>query len=527
MLATLVIGLREGLEASLIVGIIAAFLVRNGKSLRPMWIGVGSAVALSVLVGVVLEVISAQLPQAKQEGMESIIGLVAVAVVTGMVGWMHKHARNMRTELEQSATVALREGTAWGLVAMAFLAVLKEGFETSVFLLAAFQSSTSALAAGAGAVIGVAVSVGIGIGIYRGGVRLNIGRFFRITGFFLVVVAAGLVLTAFRTAHEAGWIIIGQQRVVDLSWLAPPGSVQAALVTGVLGIPADPRLIEVLGWFGYLLPVLAYLLWPMARRPRNVPRFHAVLAGSFTIIAVLLAIVIPLPTAAAATSAPLVDASGASVGSSRIVATNTGFALTATVNGASSTTSLADNDATDEDYNGIAAQHWSTTTSASVAGKPTTISLDELVTLSGGRLPIGITASENPGPFAASWKSTDTSSTWISDGSLLDAASRTTTTLTLTGGGLVSPHVTSVDSATPSWSVASGHAAATAATIVATAGTARELLLYKLWIPIALLLAALVLVAHAAWRTTTRRRRDGAVTLDSTTSLLAPARSSS
>src|ERR1700709_1493044 len=148
MLATLVIGLREGLEASLIVGIIAAFLKRTGKPLRPMWIGVAIAVALSIAVGVVLPLVSASLPQAQQEGMESIIGLVAVAVVTGMIGWMNVHARNMRADLEQHAASALNDGTAWALVGMAFLAVLREGFETSVFLLAAFQSSTSFVDAG-------------------------------------------------------------------------------------------------------------------------------------------------------------------------------------------------------------------------------------------------------------------------------------------------------------------------------------------------------------------------------------------
>src|ERR1700748_3756913 len=111
MLATLVIGLREGLEASLIVGIIAAFLRRTGKPLRPMWIGVAVAVALSIAVGVTLQLVSASLPQAAQEAMESIIGLVAVAIVTGMIGWMNLHARTMRRELEHQAAEALRDGT--------------------------------------------------------------------------------------------------------------------------------------------------------------------------------------------------------------------------------------------------------------------------------------------------------------------------------------------------------------------------------------------------------------------------------
>jgi high-affinity iron transporter len=175
VLATLVIGLREGLEAALIVGIIAAFLRTNGKSLRAMWIGVGAAVALSICVGLALEIVSASLPQAQQEGLETIIGAVAVVFVTGMIVWMNRHARGMRSELEGSAEAALGRGGALALAAMAFLAVLKEGFETSVFLLATFQSSSSVPAAVGGAVIGIALAVALGIGIYKGGVKLNLG----------------------------------------------------------------------------------------------------------------------------------------------------------------------------------------------------------------------------------------------------------------------------------------------------------------------------------------------------------------
>lgn len=297
MLATLVIGLREGLEAALIVGIIAAFLRRTGASLRPMWLGVAAAIALSLGVGVTLEIISAELPQAQQEALETIIGVIAVVFVTSMIAWMNRHAKGLKRDLERSAATAVRGGTTWALVAMAFLAVLKEGFETSVFLLAAFQSSTSSLVAGAGALLGIGISVGIGIGIYRGGIRLNLSKFFRITGVFLVFVAAGLVLSAVRTAHEAGWIQIGQQATIDLGWLAPTGSIQAALLTGILGIPADPRLIEVLAWALYLVPVLAYLLWPVALRPapERLPRLWVTLAAGLAAVGIVLAIAVPLP----------------------------------------------------------------------------------------------------------------------------------------------------------------------------------------------------------------------------------------
>ncbi|HEY4268170.1 MAG TPA: iron uptake transporter permease EfeU, partial [Galbitalea sp.] len=463
MLATLVIGLREGLEAALIVGIIAAFLRRAGKPLRPMWIGVGIAVALSIAVGVILELVSAELPQAQQEGMESIIGLVAVGVVTGMIGWMNTHARNMKAELEQHAAHALRDGTAWALVGMAFLAVLKEGFETSVFLLAAFQSSTSALAAGAGAVVGVAIAVAIGVGIFRGGVKINLAKFFRITGIFLVFVAAGLVLSSLRTAHEAGWIVIGQQGTVDLSWLAPAGSVQAALLTGVLGIPADPRLIEVLGWLAYLIPTLAYLLWPVAKRPAPaaLPRLRFWLAAVFAVAAVALAAGVVLPTTAtSAGAAKLTSSTGASIGHATLRATGSSYSLVTTIRGATTTREFVRSATHATSHDGVAAREWQGRSTAPVAGKPSTISLDDLLTIAGGRLPIGVNATANPGPFDAAWTTTSTTTTWLAARepaaselaslSLLDASNQSATLLTLSGGGLPSPRVISVDSATPS-----------------------------------------------------------------------------
>src|SRR6185437_14459835 len=192
MLATLVIGLREGLEAALIVGIVAAFLRNNGKSLAAMWVGVALAVMLSITVGVGLDIVEKTLPQARQEGMESVIGAIAIFFVTSMIVWMNTHAAGMKKELEAEAAEALSQGSAYALAGMAFLAVLKEGFETSVFLLATFSAAQSALLAATGAVVGLLMAVGIGWGIYAGGVRINLSRFFRVTGAFLILVAAGL-----------------------------------------------------------------------------------------------------------------------------------------------------------------------------------------------------------------------------------------------------------------------------------------------------------------------------------------------
>jgi high-affinity iron transporter len=270
MIPTFVITLREGVEASLIVGIIAAFLVKEGRrdALRQMWLGVGIAVAICVAVAVALEVIGQDLPQKQQEGLETVIGLIAVAAVTYMIIWMRRNARGIKATLEGEAASALAAGSTFALVGMAFLAVLREGLETSVFLLAAFQNSTDTTAAGSGAVLGLFAAVAIGIGLYRGGVRINLTKFFKITGAVLVFVAAGLLATAAHTAHEAGWINGLQSQAVDLSWLVQPGTISGSLLTGMLGLQPHPTVIEASLYVLYAVPMLLYVLWPDRLRGR-------------------------------------------------------------------------------------------------------------------------------------------------------------------------------------------------------------------------------------------------------------------
>ena len=272
MIPTLVITLREGVEAALIVGIVAAFLVKQGRrdALGYMWLGVGLAVAICVAVAITLRVIGDDLPQKEQEGLESIVGFIAVGMITYMIIWMRRHARGLKAQLEGHAAEALAAGSATALVAMAFLAVLREGFETSVFLLAAFQDSTDTAAAGAGAVIGLVAAIGLGCAIYFGGVRINLSRFFRITGFVLVLVAAGLLATSFHTAHEAGWINSMQSQALDLTWLVQPGTVTGSLLTGMLGLQPEPTEIEVLVYLLYAIPMGLYVIWPDRWR-RSIP----------------------------------------------------------------------------------------------------------------------------------------------------------------------------------------------------------------------------------------------------------------
>jgi high-affinity iron transporter len=502
VLGTFVIGLREGLEAALVVGILAAFCKRNGASMRPMWFGIVAAVLLSIGVGVTLEIVSASLPQAAQEGMEAVISAVAIVFVTSMIVWMSKHARGLKKELEAAAGDALRDGTAWAMAGMAFLAIVKEGFETSVFLLATFQASTSVTAAVVGAVLGILVAVAIGVGLYHGGIRFNIGRFFQITGVFLVFVAAGLVVSMLRSAHEAGWITIGQGRTIDLAWLAPAGSVRAALITGVLGIPADPRVIEVLFWLCYLVPVLALVLWPAKRRLKGAAavRLQLGLAGGLAVAALALVVLVPAGSAFHSTqSTPIVAASTAGGTGDATVgdATLTGGALVVTPHdGAPTSLPLAAHPSTRAQHGGVDATETTWTDAGTQASLPAQVSLADLMTYAGGRVPVGMSPQTDTGPFDAHWTQQRVTSVWTAgDDVLLDAQQQTTTTLRITGGGLAGPRTLTVDAralgTTPDWNVDPAHVTAVGAGVVAAQDTRDERALWKIYLPTVLLLAAL------------------------------------
>jgi high-affinity iron transporter len=505
MLATLVIGLREGLEAALIVGIIAAFLRRNGKSLAAMWAGVILAVLLSIGVGVGLSLLEQALPQAHQEAMESIIGAIAVFFVTGMIVWMNTHARQMKKELEAEAAAALGQGSTLALAVMAFLAVLKEGFETSVFLLATFSAAQSAWLAAAGAVLGLLLAVAIGWGIYAGGVRLNLSRFFRITGAFLILVAAGLVITALRTAHEAGWLNAGQQPTVNLAWLVAPGTIQSALITGVLGIPADPRRVELIGWFAYIIPVAAYVYWPRAWRlsMRGAIRLRFGVAAGLLLVAVGLAAFYPPVRPDLPVAVPVL--AGSAAGTARF--TPAGGATPAALivqpaGGDATTLTLPSNDGHPAAHAGLAATAWSVTSDERPADAPKTLTIDQVVELAGGRVPVGLNPRQHPGPYQATWSVHRTTEVWTVGAVLLDATARTRTIVSLSGGGLATPRTLSVSAgAVPGaagWQVDPAYRDRAAATLKGLAAARTEGQFWAVELPIALALVALLIAAFAA-----------------------------
>jgi high-affinity iron transporter len=273
MLVPFLIMLREGLEAALIVGIVAGYLARTGRAawMPAVWIGIFLAVALALFVGAGLQLASAEFPQRTQELFEAVVGLVAVAVLTSMVLWMRQAARSIKAELQSSIDAALSGSDARGLalVGLVFFAVAREGLESVFFLLAVFQGSPGA-AAPLGALLGIMLSSLLGYAIYRGGVRLDLARFFRWTGVFILVVAAGLLAGSLRHLHEAGLWNSLQGVVFDLNGTLPEDGLVGTVLSGLFGYMDDPRVGELLVYVLFLGVALTLFLRPAAAAPRAV-----------------------------------------------------------------------------------------------------------------------------------------------------------------------------------------------------------------------------------------------------------------
>ncbi|WP_036386599.1 iron uptake transporter permease EfeU [Microvirgula aerodenitrificans] len=277
MLVPFLIMLREGMEAALIVGIIASYLRQSGqrKQMPAVWAGVVLACVLSLALGFLIEATQSEFPQKQQELFEAVVALVAVGILTSMVFWMKQAARSIKAHLHDSIDAALNKGNgqAYALVGMVFFAVAREGLESVFFLLAAFQQQEVGLAAPLGAMLGLAVAVALGIGIYQGGIRLDLRRFFRWTGVFILFVAAGLLAGAVKALHEAGVWNQLQTVVFDLSLALPADSPFGVILAGLFGYNDTPTVGEALAWLLFLLPSL-YLFLAGRGQPALAPRTH-------------------------------------------------------------------------------------------------------------------------------------------------------------------------------------------------------------------------------------------------------------
>ena len=271
MLVPFLIMLREGIEAALIVGIIASYLKQTGRGqwMPAVWIGVFLAAALSLLGGGGLELMSAEFPQKQQELFEGIVGLVAVGILSSMVFWMRKVARSIKHSLHSSLDHALAGSghQVTALIAMVFFAVAREGLETVFFLLAVFQQSEGP-GAPIGALLGLILAIGVGFAIYSGSMRLNLGLFFRWTGLFILVVAAGILANSVQALHEAGLWNHWQDVVFDISAHLPMDGPLGSVLAGMFGYQDAPT-VSVLGAYVIYLVVTLVMFFRSPAPPKT------------------------------------------------------------------------------------------------------------------------------------------------------------------------------------------------------------------------------------------------------------------
>lgn len=258
MSATFFITLREGLEAALIVGIICAYLMRVGRPdlLKPVALGVVAAVVLCIVVGVAVVATVGRLPLQVQATLEGVGAVAAVLVLTWMLFWMRRQGRAIKGTLESDLAAAIATGTALTLVGVAFLAVIREGLETVLFLLAVVNSRGDTTTALVGGLLGLAVAVLVGWAIFAMGARVNLGRFFNLTGVLLIFVAGGLVMYAIAEFTEAGLLPV-TPAAFDLGATLPESSPVGAILAGLLGYQSEPSWLQLSGYLVYVIPVLA------------------------------------------------------------------------------------------------------------------------------------------------------------------------------------------------------------------------------------------------------------------------------
>lgn len=264
MLANFLIGLREGLEASLVVGILIAYLARTGhrRQLAPLWTGIAAAVVLSVGFGALLNFSAQELADNTEELFSGALGIVAVAFVTYMVFWMRRSARHMKGELEGKLSAALTVG-AFALASTAFVAVAREGLETALFLWSNISNNTgSGPLALTGALLGIVAAVAIEYLLYRRSVRINLGSFFLVTGALLVVVAAGVLSAGVHGLQEAGVLPGADSLAFDVSGAVPENSWYGVLLKGIVGFRGQTTWLMVVAWTLYVVPVLTLFLRP-------------------------------------------------------------------------------------------------------------------------------------------------------------------------------------------------------------------------------------------------------------------------
>lgn len=273
MVANFLIGLREGLEASLVVSILVAYLVRTGRRdrLPLVWAGVAAAVGLSIGFAALLTYTEATVLRSdgSKEVFAGVLSVVAVGFVTWMIFWMRRASRGIGKELQGRLDAAVAMGSL-AVVLMAFLAVAREGLETALFMFTAVQAAGSTVGPLIGFALGIGTSVALGWLLYRKAVTINLAMFFKVTGVLLIFVAAGVLAYGVHDLQEGGVLPGADSLAFDVTAQVPPGSWYGTLLRGIFNFSPQTTWLQLVVWVGYLVPVLYLFLRP-ARTPARTP----------------------------------------------------------------------------------------------------------------------------------------------------------------------------------------------------------------------------------------------------------------
>ncbi len=273
MFANFLIGLREGLEAALVVGILIAYVrkIERPDVLKRIWLGVGLAVTLSLGLGYTLTFGAYGLSFEAQEVIGGLLSIVAAGFVTWMIFWMLRAARSLSKQLRSEVDSHL-SGAGWGLVLVAFLAVGREGIETALILWAASKSSESGSYPLIGAILGIALAVALAYLINRGVLSIDLSRFFGYTGVFLIVIAGGILAYGVHDLQEAGVLPGLYTLAFDVSAVVPPSSWYGTLLKGIFNFSPATTVLEAIAWGLYVIPVLTFFILSVRRhRVRRQP----------------------------------------------------------------------------------------------------------------------------------------------------------------------------------------------------------------------------------------------------------------
>lgn len=257
--AASLVALREGLEMSLILGIIFSYLRKVGRpdSFRAVWLGTGLAALVAVAAGAVLYFLTGDEEWSGQPYLEATVFLMAVVVLSYMTFWMKHNSRTMGSEIGQRIDQALDQGATWHMVYLAFITVIREGIELVMFLLALLLQARGGLSVGSGAVLGLAVAIVIGWGIYRGTARINLGRFFTVMGNVLIVVAAGLLGNAIHELNEVS-LLPEFGHIYDISAVLDDRGLVGGILHALVGYSDHPSFAQGIVWAAYLVLALLF-----------------------------------------------------------------------------------------------------------------------------------------------------------------------------------------------------------------------------------------------------------------------------